>query len=348
MTKPIALLAPSFRTLDELFDPADLARLGNLCDLVWARDEPAPPEVIETAAANASFLIGTDACFDQLDLDRAPNLLACLEVAGSFPPSLDYDTCFARGIEVLSCAPAFRRLVAEMTLGFMIAGARGIVDGHEAFRNGTETWLGEDERFDFSLYGQTVGFIGFGSIAQECNRLLAPFGCDVLVYDPWQDADALASQGVTAMALNDVVARSRCLVIAASPTDENFHLIDGDAFSLMPKGALLVLISRAHLVDFAALQTAIEQQRIRAALDVFPAEPVPPDDPIRAWPNTILSAHRAAAVHHGRREIGRMVVDDIASMINGEAPRHMQRANESRVQQRVGAVTVREAARTRH
>ncbi len=348
MTKPIALLAPSFRTLDELFDPTDLARLGDLCTLVWARDEPVPPEVIESAAANANFIIGTDPCFDQLDLDRAPNLLACLEVAGSFPPSIDYDICFARAIEVLSCAPAFRRLVAEMTLGFMIAGARGIVDGHEAFRQGTETWLGEDERFDFSLYGQTVGFIGFGSIAQECNRLLAPFGCDVLVYDPWQDADVLASQGVTAMALTDVVARSRCLVIAASPTDENFHLIDGDALSLMPRGALLVLISRAHLVDFAALQTAIEQQRIRAALDVFPAEPVPPDDPIRAWPNTILSAHRAAAVHHGRREIGRMVVDDIALMIKGEAPRHMQRANESRVRQRVGAVAVREAVSARH
>ncbi|MEM8587172.1 MAG: NAD(P)-dependent oxidoreductase [Pseudomonadota bacterium] len=348
MTKPIALLAPSFRTLDELFDPADLARLSDLCTLVWARDEPAPPEVVDSAAANANFIIGTDPCFDQLDLDRAPNLLACLEVAGSFPPSLDYDTCFARNIEVLSCAPAFRRLVAEMTLGFMIAGARGIVDGHEAFRKGTETWLGEDERFDFSLYGQTVGFIGFGSIAQECNRLLAPFGCNVLVYDPWQEADVLASQGVTATALNDVVAKSRCLVIAASPTDENFHLIDGDAFSRMPKGALLVLISRAHLVDFAALQTAIEQRRIRAALDVFPAEPVPPGDPIRAWPNTILSAHRAAAVHHGRRDIGRMVVDDIALMIKGEAPRNMQRANDSHVRQRVGAVTVREAARARH
>ena len=160
-----------------------------------ARRAGAAREVIETAAANASFLIGTDACFDQLDLDRAPNLLACLEVAGSFPPSLDYDTCFARGIEVLSCAPAFRRLVAEMTLGFVIAGARGIVDGHEAFRQGTETWPGEDARFDFSLYGQTVGFIGFGSIAQECNWLLAPFGCDVLVYDPLARGRCLSKPG---------------------------------------------------------------------------------------------------------------------------------------------------------
>jgi phosphoglycerate dehydrogenase-like enzyme len=303
-----------------------------------------PDTVVASSLEAAEFIVATDPLFRQVDLTKASALRACLEVAGSFPPTLDYDACFSRNIEVLSCAPAFRRLVAEMTLGFMIAGARGMVDGHEAFRQGTEIWLGEDERFDFSLYGQQIGFVGFGSIAQECNLLLAPFGCDVQVYDPWQNPDLLSRHGAAATGLDDLLSSCRCVVIAASPTDENFHLIDEAALAKMPVGALLVLISRAHLVDFNALQAAVRNRHIRAAIDVFPAEPVSADDPIRSLPNTILSPHRAAAVHHGRREIGRMVVDDIDLMIQGKPPHHMQRARNSHVQHRVGAITVREAA----
>ena len=52
---------------------------------------------------------------------------------------------------------------------------RGIVDEHERFRTGSERWLNDNAGIDFSLHGQTVGFVGFGSIAQECTRLLQPF-----------------------------------------------------------------------------------------------------------------------------------------------------------------------------
>ena len=110
---------------------------------------------------------------------------------------------------------------------------------------------------------------------------------------------------------------------------------------------MLVLISRAHLVDFAALQTVVRDRHIRAALDVFPGEPVAPGDPIRTLPNTILSPHRAAAVHHGRRGIGRMVVDDIDLMLRGQPPSQMQRARQSRVQSRIGAVSEREAPKVK-
>lgn len=343
MTKPTALLAPGFRTLDELFHSADLDRLHALCDVVWGREDPVPETVVVSSIGDIDFIIGTDPLFETVNLEKAGRLRACLEVGGSFPLSLDYPVCFARNIEVLSCAPAFRRPVAEMTLGFMIAGARGIVEAHETFRQGDESWLGESAQFDFSLYGQTIGFVGFGSIAQECNLLLSPFGCDVLVYDPWLTNDVLARHRVTSAGLDQVIQASRCLVVAASPTDENYHLIGERALAKMPAGALLVLVSRAHLVDFTALETAVRNRHIRAAIDVFPAEPVKPGDSIRNLPNCILSPHRAAAVHHGRRDIGRMVVDDIALMIDGKPPHHMQRAGQSHVERRVGAAAMQTA-----
>ena len=61
------------------------------------------------------------------------------------------------------------------SLGMILAGARGLVVEHEAFRRGEERWFSDNIATDFSLYRQDVGFIGFGSIGRECARLLAPF-----------------------------------------------------------------------------------------------------------------------------------------------------------------------------
>ena len=116
-------------------------------------------------------------------------------MAGTFQAGLDYDACIERGIEVLSCAPGFRRSVAEMALGLMIAGGRGIVDEHERFRTGSERWFNDNVGVDFSLHGQTVGFVGFGSIAQECTRLLRPFAPRIRAYDPWLESSARRLKG---------------------------------------------------------------------------------------------------------------------------------------------------------
>jgi phosphoglycerate dehydrogenase-like enzyme len=54
-------------------------------------------------------------------LQLSPQLKAILEVGGHFPPTIDYSECFARGVRVLSCAPAFGRQVAEMALSMSLA-----------------------------------------------------------------------------------------------------------------------------------------------------------------------------------------------------------------------------------
>jgi len=57
MNKPIAVLDPQWRKLDELFSAADLSRLGELCDLVWAKNEPMPKEVLDENLARMTFYL---------------------------------------------------------------------------------------------------------------------------------------------------------------------------------------------------------------------------------------------------------------------------------------------------
>ena len=41
-----------------------------------------------------------------------------------------------------------------MTLAMMLAGGRGLIAEHEAFRSGDERWLDDRDETDFSLYNK--------------------------------------------------------------------------------------------------------------------------------------------------------------------------------------------------
>ena len=318
------ILDPAFRKLDEIFEPTDLERLYDLADVIWGNDEPMPPAEFEQVKQEA-FAIVTGR-WRHGDVAEMPKLRAILEVGGRHPSPqvLDYQTCFARGIRVLSCAPAFGPMVAEMALGMALAAARQIVKNHVLFTQGAEKWLHAGNVGTFTLYGQTVGFIGFGGLARCLKPLLAPFGCRILAYDPWLPQSYLASQGVTPVDLNTLLENSKTIFVLAIPSAENKALLDRERLARIQQDAVFVLISRSHVVDFEALTELVTAGRFRAAIDVFPQEPLPLDHPIRQAPNVILSAHLAGSVPKELRTIGRMVVNDIEALLAGLPPLEMQ------------------------
>ena len=78
------------------------------------------------------------------------------------------------------------RAVAEFTIGAILAETRLIRAGHEALRRGE--WRGDLYRADTTgeeLSELTVGMIGYGPIGAQVVRLLKPFGCRILVADPY-------------------------------------------------------------------------------------------------------------------------------------------------------------------
>ncbi len=286
--RPTVLLDPHWRRMDELFSKDVLAALRDRCEIIWAKDDPMPHGVFAVALAKSDILITTKPVITPEILDSAPNLKMVIEVEGAFPDTIDYQLCADRGVEVLCCAPGFRQSVAEMGLAMALAGARGLVDEHEAMRRGEEKWLDDRVGRDFTLYGAQIGFVGFGQIAQELARLLAPFRPNLLAFDPWLPCAVAKTFGVELKPLNDVLKHSQCLFVTAVPTAENYHLLNVQRLAMMPKGALMVLLSRAHLVDFDALTTAVDGGYVPAALDVFPVEPVAANDPLRTADNMIF------------------------------------------------------------
>lgn len=321
-SKPKVVVDPHFRKMDEIFSPADRERLDRTVEVVWGRDEPMPEGDARAALAEARAIVCSGWRYGPVPL----GVRAILDVSGAFPGGLDYDACFAQGVRVLSAAPAFGPQVAEMALGLALAVGREIVDGDAAMRAGTEKWLHAGNSTTVQLFDQRVGMIGYGSLARSLRSLLAPFRCRLSAYDPWLSDGYLRSQGVEPVGLAQLLRNSRVIFVLAAPTMENGALLSRELLEQIGAGATLILISRAHVVDFDALTDLLLQGRFRAGIDVFPTEPLPDDHPIRSAPGTVLSAHRAGSVREGLWEIGQMVVDDLEAIARELPPQRLQQA----------------------
>jgi phosphoglycerate dehydrogenase-like enzyme len=328
MSKPAVILDPHFRRMDEIFAPADLDRLRAIADVVWAQDRPMPAEELLRALPEATAVVtGGWKRYGEDALQRAGKLTAILDVGGGFPgPELDYEACFARGIRVLGSAWAFGPMVAEMALAMALASCREIPAGDAAMRSRNEKWLRAGNATTFSLYDQPVGFIGCGGLARSLRPLLEPFRCRILAFDPWLTNAYIRADGYEPVGLEELLSHTRFVFVLAVPASENRALLDRARLELLAPNSVLVLVSRAHLVDFDALTEMVLAGRFRAAIDVFPEEPLPPDHPIRQASGAVLSAHRAGSVREGLWEIGRAVVDDLEAIVAGLPPRRMQQA----------------------
>ena len=226
---------------------------------------------------------------------------------------------------MLSAAPAFAGAVAEMALALALASSRDIVAEDRAVRATDERWLSSAESLPtFLLAGKQVGFIGFGNIGRRLRALLEPFGCELCAYDPWLTDAYLRDERVRPIGLEQLLATSRVVFVLATPSSENRALLSRELLELVRPDAVLVLASRAHVVDFDALTELVLDGRFRAAIDVYPAEPLPADHPIRTAPGVVLSPHRAGLVQEALWEIGTRVVDDLEALVNGLPPRRLQ------------------------
>jgi phosphoglycerate dehydrogenase-like enzyme len=331
MAKPLILVDPQPRDLDEIFDAPTRARFERLGDLVIHDGAGRmSAEILERHLPEMALLIGqTDMPRERLE--RAAHLRGIINVETNFLQNVDYETCFQRGIHVLAPSSAFARPVAEMALGMAIDLCRGVTAADRAFRASDEKWLLDGAEGCFSLYGASVGLIGFGDLARAFTPLIAPFGCPIKAYDPWLSDHFMQGFGVQAASLDEVLSTSQVIVIFAGVTSDNQGFLGRREFERITPGSVVLLMSRAGVVDFPEFLAQIESGRFRAASDVYPIEPAPADDPARKVKGLLLSPHRAGALTDSLYEIGRQTVADAELILRGLPPLSCRRAQRETV-----------------
>ncbi|MBE7209525.1 MAG: hydroxyacid dehydrogenase [Gluconacetobacter diazotrophicus] len=325
--KPAILLDPYPRRIADIFRPGTLAALREQAVLHEHDDGtgPMPAARAERLLPEVTLVLGqTDLPAERVA--RAERLRGVINLETNFGPNVDYGACFARGIHVLTPGSAFAPAVAETALGMAIDLARGISAADRDFRAGCERWGLDGNAGCFSLRGAAVGIIGYGDLGRALHALLEPFGCRVAVHDPWLPDLLVRRAGAEPRDLDALLRSSRVVFVFAGATSENEGFLDGRRLKLIPDGAVLLLMSRAAVVDFPAMLGEAASGRLRVGTDVFPAEPVAAGDPMRGNVGMLFSAHRAGAMEEALLDIGEQAAADAMLMLRGLPPAMCRRA----------------------
>lgn len=242
-------------------------------------------ELIEFLGDAQVALIGLHPITDRV-------LTACpdLKVVAACSVGLDHIDPVAlqkHGVSLGWKAGVNRISVAELTISMMISLLRRVHHYNLELREGR--W--PPDRMGLHLRGRTVGIHGCGNIGKELTRLLQPFGVKILASDRRDFPEFYAEYGVTAVSPEELRASSEILTIHLPKNSTTIGMYDDAALGQIRPGALLVNTSRGGIVDEAALQKRLADDRIGgAAFDVFAVEP-PTDLSFAHMPNVLATPH---------------------------------------------------------
>ena len=238
--------------------------------------------------------------------------------------TVDLDAATRLGIVVCNAAEFCVPEVADHTVALILGLARRIayLDRHVRAGEWAEV-LGATGKLR-RMSTQTVGLVGFGRIARTVASYLRPMVGKLLAYDPYVAPSAGAELGVELVTLEDLLARSDYVSVHTPLLANTRGLIGADQLARMQPTAYLVNTSRGPVVDEAALVAALQAKQIAgAALDVFQAEPLADDSPLRQMDNVVLTPHTAANSSEAIEDLIQTVMQSVLDMLAGRRPPHV-------------------------
>jgi D-3-phosphoglycerate dehydrogenase / 2-oxoglutarate reductase len=304
--RPKVLLSHPPEILAQYFGEEPLAALRAVADVSLNEAGRTMKEAELLAAARGQDIVvldrttpGPPALFNS-----SPGLAAVCRVAVDIR-NIDVAAASEAGVLVTRATPGFADAVAEWIVGAMIDLMRGFTRCSMAYRAGEEPSV----RAGRQLGASTVGIVGYGLIARRLRALLIPFGCRIVVGDPYV---AAAPDGPEMVGLDELLERSDIVVCLAVATEETENLFDGPRFARMRPGAFFINASRGNLVDESALGNALARGHLAgAALDVGRAPDQRPSPWLAARPDVIATPHTAGntpeAVAHQAWDVVRQV-----------------------------------------
>lgn len=280
------------------------------------------PEEYFDFLADLDILITHLAPITAQSLDHAPRLRT-IAVSRGGPVNIEMAAARARGIPVVNTPGRNASAVAEFTVASLLAETRNLIRGHMTVASGK---FGR-EFYHYANTGPelcelTVGIVGYGDIGTRVARLLQPFGCGILIYDPFKElTPEEKAAGFQKADLDDLMARADVVTLHPRVTPETKGMISRQRIAMMKPGGYIVNTTRGQVLDYDALHDALVSGHLRgAALDTFEPEPPPADWPLLKLPNVTLSPHIAGASRYSAIKAANMIAGDIALILDGKPP----------------------------
>ena len=203
--------------------------------------------------------------------------------AGEGLDNIDLEEARELGVAVVNTPHVSYVSVAELTIGHLLALARGIVEGTSSLREGK--WI-KDELMGVEINGKTLGIIGCGYIGKTVERLAISLGMKVLVVE-----ECVFDRFVP---LDDMLPQADFITIHVPLSSLTRHIISTKEFNMMKNDVMIIDCSRGGVVDQEALYQALVSGKVKAAaLDVFENEP-PNNSKLLTLKNVIATPHIGA------------------------------------------------------
>jgi D-3-phosphoglycerate dehydrogenase / 2-oxoglutarate reductase len=295
------------RLEEEHLDGRGIVRLATIDD----------PEQVREATRDAQAVVVTTNPLTAAHIAALGEGVRVIGRAGTGLDTIDLEAARARGLFVYHTPDYCTAEVATHAVAMILAAHRRLLDADRLARGAFSDWrsLGPIPPLD----ALTAGVVGSGRIGRAVIARLMPFMGRIVTYDPY---DATALDGVDRVMSLDALLRVSDIVTLHLPlVPETRGLIGARELELLPRGAILVNVSRGGLLDEAALCAALESGRFAgAALDVLECEPPPASSPVLRAPHLVLTPHIAWYSTASELRVRTQVIDGVFACLAGDVP----------------------------
>lgn len=245
--------------------------------------------------------------------------------AGAGTNTIDKPSATELGVSVCNVPGANAIAVAELVMGLMISIDRNIPANVHDLQNGI--WNKKKYAKARGLYGQKLGILGVGAIGLAVAERARAFGIELFALDKPERSDAarkrLNNAGIQLLPTQqDLLSQCDIVSLHLPATDSTRGMVNADFLSTMKPGAMLINTSRGELIDEAALINAMDNQGIRAGLDVYANEPGASDhhfdSALAGHPNVCGTHHIGASTDQAQVAVANGTLDVITAYQQGE------------------------------
>lgn len=173
-----------------------------------------------------------------------------------------------------------------------------------------------------SIKGSRVMVLGTGDLGQETARRLRAFEPESLIgmNRSCRNPETLFDEILAEPELDQRLSETDILIITLPDTPDTVHMLNARRLALLPDESLIVNVGRGSVIDQKALERELRSGRLRAALDVFETEPIPPEDSLWTCPNVLLAPHVAGnmSLPYTRDRITSLFLEDFENYCAGK------------------------------
>ncbi len=235
------------------------------------------------------------------EIEIGPNLKA-VGRAGAGVNNIPLEKMSDKGVVVFNTPGANANAVKELVIASMLLASRNICQGWSYVNSLPLENLKvavEDGKKQFSgseLPGKTLGIVGLGAIGVEIANAAYTLGMDVVGFDPSitkKNAWKISAEVEEALSIEELFSKSDFVSFHVPLVDATKNLLNAKRIALLPKGSVIINLSRDGIVDEDALMKALDSGKVKYYVTDFPVNDMKNHDKVIALPHLGASTSEA-------------------------------------------------------